>query len=734
METRSIIIGWATNNKTTAHDRESFKGVLDNKERNEGVLLARNEKDPEKKKWLKSRQPAPMWNVDGCKDNIRSSQNAIPGPFYFTDYDRKDNPKLDDTRAYFMEHIYPHRKELHLVWAQISTGEGFHTVCQRPQNATIAQAQQWQSAITGLSHDPACHNEDRIAFLGHKDDVLYFDEEALFGEKELEPYTIEITEGGEVAINKEADFSVTQQMVEEVRAKKFFGVKFGSIFDAYVGTEKIPEGQRNTTVYDKAHKLMTLGLTTDELVVPFTTVSDLSIAELRQACRTHPNYVPSDGKLPLELRKVILQLREEAGLETDRKLLPCRPLPKKLPPLIRVLAAVAPKGMAIPLIILSLPILGFLATKVRMRYLDGVIHFLAFMAHVVGKFAGGKSTLIKWLISHLLEGIRERDELGRQMEREYAEKCRKCKADERKPDAPKPVIRYIPFTISIAQLLKRLDQAKGQHLLSVCDEVDTVMKTNKAGAWSEKTDVYRQAFDGGEYGQDYMSDNSYSGIFQVLYNTVSGGTDESTNKFFGKHVMDGYISRVAFTRILEEFASEMPKFKELTANQEAEIEEGIKTLEAAEGEIKLPRTLKAIYQWILEKRQLAIETMSPAIEALYKRSAVMGARAGGIATVLCGGKETNVVVEFALFIADYVLQQQVALWGHHFEEAESTAACSLANLYKELPEEFTRQELINLRVVNGQGTNVRTIIMRWKKAGMIRELGDNRYIKTQAKA
>lgn len=230
-----------------------------------------------------------------------------------------------------------------------------------------------------------------------------------------------------------------------------------------------------------------------------------------------------------------------------------------------------------------------------------------------------------------------------------------------------------------------------------------------------------------------MSDNSYSGIFQVLYNTVSGGTDESTNKFFGKHVMDGYISRVAFTRIAEEFASEMPKFKELTAKQEAEIEEGIKTFEAAEGEIKIPRTLKAIYQWILEKRQLAIETMSPAIEALYKRSAVMGARAGGIAAVLCGGKETNVVVEFALFIAEYVLQQQVALWGHHFEEAESTAACSLANLYnKELPEEFTRQELINLRVVNGQGTNVRTIIMRWKKAGMIQELGDNRYIRTQA--
>ena len=157
-------------------------------------------------------------------------------------------------------------------------------------------------------------------------------------------------------------------------------------------------------------------------------------------------------------------------------------------------------------------------------------------------------------------------------------------------------------------------------------------------------------------------------------------------------------------------------------------------LEEAEGEIKLPRTLKAIEQWLVEKRQLAIETMSSAIDALYKRSAVMGFRAGGIAYVLCGGKETKEVVDFALFVADYILQQQVALWGNIFEaEAESTTVCSLANLYQELPEEFTREELVNLRAVHGQGTNVNTILYRWKKAGMIRELETSRrYIRTQA--
>lgn len=726
-----INVSWIRVKKVSRHTKESFvKEVLNNPARNEAILAARQETDPEKKKFLKESLPGVCWNVKQFTDGQRHDLSAVSGSFFATDYDAKDNPLMGNVREYYNQYIRPLEAELRIVWAEETVNHGLHIVAIRPENANIVQAQQHQATLIGLNHDPACKDESRLVILGHKDEIFHADWEAIFSEKELESYTIQLPEG--IDHRTQTAFTISEEMIEKVRAKIFYGIELGEIFDGYVGTEMIPEGQRNTVVFGKAHKLMALGLTTEELVALFTPVTGLTQAELRLACRTQPNYVPSDGKLPNELRNTIRQIRKEKGMDTGLGLLSCRPLPKKLPPLFRVLAAVAPKGMSIQLIILSLPILGFLATKVKFTYLDGVIHFLSMMAHVIGKFAGGKSTLIKWLVSHLLNAIRERDDVARQLEREYMESYRRCKADERKPDDPKPVIRFIPITISVALLLKRLDQAKGQHLLSVCEEVDTVTKTNKAGAWSEKTDIYRVGFDAGDYGQDYMSDNSYSGIFKVLYNLVTGGTDESTRKFFGKHVMDGLISRVAFTRIIDEFAGEMPIFKKLTDKQTAEIEQGVKMLEEAEGEIKLPRTLKAIEGWIVEKRQLAVETMSPAIDALYKRSAVMGARAGAIATILSGGKENSVVVEFALFIADYVLQQQVSLWGYHFEkETESTNTCSLANLYKELPEEFTRQELINLRLINGQGSNVREIICRWKKGGMIREVEKNRYIKTQ---
>lgn len=732
--TRSVTIGWATTNETQAHDRESFNRVLEDIERNEGVLQARGEKDPEKKKWLKNRLPAPMWNVDKCIGDTRCTQNAVPGPFYFTDYDRKDNPHMGDPREYFFKNIWPHREVLRLVWAQISTSEGLHTVCQRPQNATIAQAQQWQSDITGLSHDPACHNEDRITYLGHKDDVLHFDQEALFGAKEMETYTINIPEGQDAL--KEENSIVTQEMIDEVRNREFFGNKLGEIKDALMlqalNTEKAPEGKRNWSTYTTSRILQQgLELDTETLVILFSD-SGLPQAELRQACREQANSRPRmNGKMPAQLRKVIVQLRKEKGLLTGEGLLPCRSLPAKLPPLICVLAAIAPANLRIPLIILSLPILGALATRVRITYLDGVIHSLAFMAHVVGQFTGGKSTIIRWLTEHLLTTLRERDAIGRQAEREYVETLKKCKADERKPDDPKPVIREVPFTISIAALLKRFDQADGQHLISVCDEIDTVRNTNRAGAWSDKTVIYRQAFDTGEVGQDYLSENSYSGIFTAAYNTLSGGTEQSTEKFYGPHVFDGLVSRVAFTRIESDaFAEEMPRLKPLTIKQKVAIEEGIGNLETAEGNIRIPRTAKAIEQWLNEKRQLAMETMSMAINALYKRAAVMGYRAGAIAYILCGYRETNVVTNFALWVADYILQQQVALWGERFENEEYVSSPTpVANLYQELSDEFTKDELVNLRSINGQGTNVRMILKRWRDKGMIRETEKNHYTK-----
>lgn len=216
---------------------------------------------------------------------------------------------------------------------------------------------------------------------------------------------------------------------------------------------------------------------------------------------------------------------------------------------------------------------------------------------------------------------------------------------------------------------------------------------------------------------------------------MSGGTPDTSEDFFRGNTQNGSVTRYAIARVPDNFAGKMPVIKPLTAKQKAAIEHGIDLLEQAEGEIRLLKLLKAIDGWLEEKAKLAMETQSKAIDTFRRRSANIGFRAGGIAFKLCGEKETSVVIEFALWVADFVLQQQVAMWGQALEtDDESNVNHHVVNLYRDLPEEFTREELVNLRTINGQGKNVRMIIKRWKDNGMILEVEQNRYVKTDKQA
>ena len=62
---------------------------------------------------------------------------------------------------------------------------------------------------------------------------------------------------------------------------------------------------------------------------------------------------------------------------------------------------------------------------------------------------------------------------------------------------------------------------------------------------SSYSDALRTAFDNGEYGQDYASENSFSGIVKLYYNTLFSGTPKAMCRFF-PDVEDGLVSRVLF--------------------------------------------------------------------------------------------------------------------------------------------------------------------------------------------
>lgn len=680
-----------------------------------------------------------MWAViphaQDFTDDIRHDESAVASDIFYSDYDPADNPHMGDPRVYYLKYIAPILGELHAFDVHVTVSDkGLHIGARLPMGLTIVEAQEWQGKMIGLKPDKKCTNLSRLFIMPKAEDYLYLDLQALYGERESEPYTVDFTE---LTDNEQ---EATDTVNEEVANLMYNGINAQEIVDATlvkVVRHPLPlvEGERNDAFLKAGKELMPLVKDVYTLAKLFQP-HGLSEAERIQVCKNAAKYASKrSDTLSFTLRKTIQELREEAGLVTTAQLLPCRPMPQSLPPMIKEIVAVMPIALKASAVILMLSILGFFSTKVRARYLDGNLHSTTFWTHVVGTQAGGKSTLIKWLKEKLMADVKKRDDLARQQENEYAEAVRKAKNSDKQPEDPKPVVREVPFVISNAALLKRLAQAQGQHIISICDEMDTVLKTNNAGAWSSKTDIYRNAFENQIYGQDYLSENSYSGMYPVIYNGLSGGTEGSTERFLEKHVEDGLAGRVAITSVGEEEGGKMPIIKKLTSKQEAAIQQGITVLEAAEGEICLPRTLKAMEKWLDEKYQLFVETTSNAVDVFRKRAAVMGFRAAVVAYILFDYKEKQAVIDYALYIADYVLQQQVARWGDRLEIGEhTTVITSVINNYQALPEVFSREEFVNLRILNGQPTNIRSILSRWRKEGKIVDIDKNHFRKTDLQA
>ena len=87
-------------------------------------------------------------------------------------------------------------------------------------------------------------------------------------------------------------------------------------------------------------------------------------------------------------------------------------------------------------------------------------------------------------------------------------------------EKPKGIVRYVPATMSITKLLQRMDAAQGLHLFALSEEIDTVHKAFSRG-FSNFSEALRVAFDNGLYGQDYASENSWSGNVALYYNCLA---------------------------------------------------------------------------------------------------------------------------------------------------------------------------------------------------------------------
>ena len=484
------------------------------------------------------------------------------------------------------------------------------------------------------------------------------------------------------------------------------------------------EGERNVKLHKLAVNLRAICDNKKEVLMAVMPRFGLSDVELKSvvdsACKEEPKGISKVMQgiidaLELGINPDEIEDAEAVAAETGIKV-----NVKALPIGLRESLVGVPVSMHMPVLCGVMPICGAYADQVEVEYCDGNTHHLGLMSIIRGEQASNKS-VVKNAIDIWKRQLDEEDALARKREEEWKERKKGRKANEKAPEDPHVLIRVVPVTVSCSTLLKRFKNAQTHTLYSFGEELDTLRKTNGAGSWSSKYDIYRLSFDRGEWGQDYNSDAAESGVVNVAYNWTMLGTNGALRKCFkADNIENGLSSRILVAEMPDSSFSKMPKFGKRSAEDEARIQEAVNRLRSFTGLVDVPRLRKAIEAWVEEKRVEAAKDIDHVKDIYRKRAAVIGFRCGVIFHLLSGKeKESKACLDFALMMAEYCLSQQIKTFGealrNEYVSAQDECQRYGANhsIFDQLAPTFTMDDIRALKRNFCGESAIRKIISRW---------------------
>ena len=669
-----------------------------------------------------------------------------------------------------------------------------------PGLETIADCQKWLASNLKVDYDAPCKDWARCSYVVHDSYTYYMDGNGLWVENadpatiyentyapkemmEIEsmPLDIEYDKAAEIlGLTPASDDPESPSTSEEPSGRNgeehpqkdkgdekptpvdqreglfggsdsYKGVPYSEIAKEwllYTGGEP-EEGERNNRLYRLAMQLRYIcdfNQQTLFRVMPRYGLPDEEIKTLvKSACEARFGQT-----MPMELQEVLNRIDKKRKLQKDEddeelpEVITSTDQMPPLPPIFRQWAEVAPADFKAASVLANLPILGALGSRLRAEYLDGKMHSPSFMVALEAPQASGKS-FVAMMVDYELKEMMKHDESEREKEKAYQDKVAEMKLLNIKVNAdnkddilgskPKTLIRYLPPTISITKLFQRLDAAQGLHTFCYAPEVDTVRKANSRN-FSNLSDLLRMGFDNDIAGQDYASENSFSGTVRIYYNCIYTGTPKAMRKFF-PDVEDGLVSRILFVTLPDQFGKPMPVWGLFDEKQKQIVDRALTRLNEMticgdevqpEYEMKLPWLNKAMSQWITAQQIEAVNQDDRTRDIFCRRAAVIGFRAGMLAYFLYEAKRTTPqirknVVKFATWVANSVLNQHLLRFN---VVGTGSNVNRWEDVLRELKDEFTRIEVERLLRTHNVDTSTKQVLYKWKLAGLIETVGTGR--------
>ena len=703
-------------------------------------LLAKNHvedilQDVKQNNRLDRKKELPVWLplAQSFNNGTRKAEDAVPSGLFYLDIDEKGLTeqlwqKVQDENLI---------EEYRIVYFAESAGGGTHIWAWRTPGATIEEDIQKLASRLGVSYDSHVTDLARCCFMVSEKYVKLLDP-IVFEEQPSSPKL-----GDNRGLNEESPLTEKNENGSEtcsdpqppnLGGSNYKGIPYENIVQALLwklGYGDAPaEGERNMALYTMS-RYMRFICDFDEqklfTILPHWSLSDHEVQSTIKSAvgSTRPAGIPS---MMNEVLSSLGAASEAGSAESDESTV--APVDNELPGILQNLSDHAPEEFREATLMAAMPMLGTLATGIRAKYRDGKLNSPSFIVDIEAPQATGKS-FVDAEFELLMDPIIKQDEVEWQKEIEYS----LAKKNGEEVENPCAQIRIIEPNIGVSAFLERALYAKGKHLFTYAPEIETVLKNNKGGAWTEKNDLFRLAYDNKPWGQHRISKDSFSGKVTLYYNMVMCGTPNKCRAFFAD-AESGLVSRVTPVLLPDMVGARMPHFKPWSQEDEEKVKRQCLCLMDEEGEVELPLINKAIEAWDEEKRQEYLQTLRYSLDVLRRRAALNGFRAGIIAYLLEGRQETERAIRFAVWYAERCLHYQLQLYGNKIDALHDNAVSPQASkgnirYLDVLPKEFTKEDLVNLRLANNESPVVKTIICRWVKEGLVVKTNANLWQKIQ---
>ena len=671
---------------------------------------------------------------------------------------------LSEQMARVPELVLSRKDELVPLMLERSATKGYHFAFRRNPDLDQEGNLKWASDLLGLKYDEQAKDITRVYFTTTADEneLLYLDDE-IFSVTPLQRYSSGSTnsspESGEVrrGLNAGQDKRLFRPPLappnlggEGCAEKKdypqdYHGIPFSEILKKYwelhnEGKEPV-EGDRDTLTFQLASDLRHIcGRNADWLDQVIPCYDNFPQEEKRKKIESALT-LKMEG-MPYRLKQVLQALKSQSGVKAcGGTLTTPPPMPKRLPPLIKLLTKNVPWFYKPAVASAVFPALGAHLHGVKFRYWDNVDHEATFMNVLIGRQSIGKGT-IKKPIEYIMEDIRLRDIPNRQREAEWKQKNpgAKQKKDPRPTDI---CIQMLIDNLTDAVFNQRIVDAhnNGERYIFTCvDEIEALKKVTSRGTVDEVGLLIRKAFDNSLAGQERVGADSVSGIAPLRWNFNASTTPPNARKFLWKMVNDGTVSRLDIATIIlgdddDDIAPILGIYDHAFAQ---ELKPYIDRLDAANGLIECQQAKKLSLEMKQENRDAAKLYESEAYRVFSYRANVIAWLKGMVLYVAHGYKWSREIADFVRWSEQYNLWCKMLYFGQQLEkelreEVEIQRQSGPQNLLELLPDEFTRDQYFQMRQSQGRTADGDSTLRVWTKRGhIVFDETTGRYCKTEA--